>query len=167
MTPDPTDWWDALVNAAVSFETDLHGLARGLCRDRQQADDLVQEAIIRTYLARSADAPPPDLRNYLARAIINIHRSEGRRMSGVGRLLEKLSFDRAGPVLDNADSGETLLSSVQALPRRQREVILCRYWMDLTVDETATLLGIAPGTIKAHSHKAIRRLATEVSDVDT
>ena len=55
-----------------------------------------------------------------------------------------------------------LAGAVGRLPRRQREVVVCRYYLELSVAETAELLGIGPGSVKRHAHRAIEALTTRL-----
>jgi len=58
---------------------------------------------------------------------------------------------------------DALGAAVARLPSRQREVVACRYLLELSVDETAAVLDLRPGTVKSHLSRALERLATEVA----
>lgn len=60
------------------------------------------------------------------------------------------------------DDARRLAAAVQTLPTRQREVVVCRYYLELTVAETAELLGITSGSVKRHAHRGIEALAARV-----
>ena len=51
-----------------------------------------------------------------------------------------------------------MFDALQALPESQRKVVVLRHWLGLSVEETARELGIAPGTVKSHSSRAIEKL---------
>lgn len=55
-----------------------------------------------------------------------------------------------------------LWRGVERLPRRQRQVVVLRYWLDLDIAEVAAALGIAPGTVTATTSQALSRLRAEV-----
>jgi RNA polymerase sigma factor (sigma-70 family) len=56
-----------------------------------------------------------------------------------------------------------LAHALRALPARQRNVVVLRYLADMSESETADLLGIAPGTVKAHLHRALKRLREQLN----
>jgi RNA polymerase sigma factor (sigma-70 family) len=60
------------------------------------------------------------------------------------------------------DLDDGLAAAVRALPPRQREVITLRVFFDLDTDATAKLLGISPGTVGAHLHRALASLRTQI-----
>jgi RNA polymerase sigma-70 factor (ECF subfamily) len=60
---------------------------------------------------------------------------------------------------------EELLASVRRLGVPLREVVICRYLLELSESETAVALGIPPGTVKSRLHRALTILRTEVADV--
>jgi DNA-directed RNA polymerase specialized sigma24 family protein len=61
------------------------------------------------------------------------------------------------PAVDDA-----LVSVIRALPTRQREVIVLRVYFDLDTEATAALLGISPGTVGVHLHRALGTLRTQI-----
>jgi RNA polymerase sigma factor (sigma-70 family) len=74
-----------------------------------------------------------------------------------------------GPLLDGAEAAaaepgldEALAAAVRRLPPRQREVITLRIFFDLDTEATAKLLGVAPGTVGAHLHRALATLRTQI-----
>jgi RNA polymerase sigma factor (sigma-70 family) len=58
-----------------------------------------------------------------------------------------------------------LALAVRGLPRRQREVIVCRYYLELSVTETANLLELSEGSVKQHAHRALRSLGVAMGGV--
>ncbi|MGS0684356.1 RNA polymerase sigma factor [Nakamurella sp. GG22] len=134
-----------------------------------EADDIVQEAFVKAYrgLGGFRDGSPfrPWLLRIVANETRNLHRATGRRrqreqtVAGSDALLPRL-VDTADPA-DQAisrDRQEYLRSELLKLPESQRAVIICRYLIDLDEAETATVLGIARGTVKSRTHRALDRL---------
>ena len=69
-----------------------------------------------------------------------------------------------GPVLLlDADGRRLRVAAVQRLPRRQRETIACRYFLELSETETAEVLGIAQGTVKSRLSRALRALRADLA----
>lgn len=61
-------------------------------------------------------------------------------------------------LMPDIESRDELVTGLMALPPMQRQCVLLRHWLGLTVEETAAELGIAPGTVKAHTHRGLARL---------
>lgn len=127
--------------------------------DFQRAEDVLQAALVRVYQHWSrvdaADRPVA----YARKVVINEALSWWRRSSSRETLLT-LSDEPAwnGRVEDIAEH-ERVWQAVLSLPRRQRAVTVLRYYEDMTEAQIAETLGMAPGTVKSHSHAAVRRLA--------
>ena len=123
--------------------------------DRQLADDLVAEAFTRAWMSwrrvRELDVP----RAWVVRTALNAHVSWWRRHR---REVALGSHDIALPADQDAAIRGDLLAALRRLPSRQREVVTLRLLLDLDTETTAKVLGIAPGTVSAHLHKAIATL---------
>jgi RNA polymerase sigma-70 factor (sigma-E family) len=142
---------------------DLLRLAYCLLGERSQAEDAVQDAFVSLYSHWIGLRDPAAAPDYLRSAVINRCRSRvralvrertGRRLQIVVDVAQASSEDAA---VARAE-GSRLARLVQRLPRRQREVVVCRYYLELSVAETAELLGIAVGSVKRHAHRAIATL---------
>ncbi len=125
-----------------------------LTGDRAQAEDLVQEAVIKVAerWGRLRSGHPTA---YARTIIVHDHASWWRRRR------ESPSADPVGdsavPETDHAGRS-VLISALGELPRRQRAVVVLRYFDDLTERETAEALGVTIGTVKSQAHAALRRL---------
>lgn len=83
------------------------------------------------------------------------------------RLFVPLDLLRAHPVTaPPSDEVAALLAEVRRLPRREREVFACRYWLGLTQQETAAALGMALGTVGATTAHATRKLRERLDEHD-
>ena len=128
-----------------------------LCGDWHRADDLLQTSLTKLYVAwprlRRDGREEAYVRQIIVRADIDEHRKPWRR-------------ERAG--LDGHDEAvreglpveerSALFDALQALPVMQRKTVLLRHWLGLSVEETASELGIATGTVKSHSSRGIAAL---------
>ncbi len=149
--------WQALVR-----------LAWLLLHDQQAAEDVVQEAFVATHRRW------PHLRDrqkalaYLRTCVVNGARSRQRHDRVVRRetTAEATRADASGravapsaeaSALRHLDSA-VMLAVVRALPQRQREVLVLRYYADLTEAQIADTLGISAGSVKAHAHRALASL---------
>lgn len=132
-------------------------LAYTLCGDWHRAEDLAQTAFTKLYLAwpriRRHGAEDAYLRRILVRTNIDESRRAWRRHEWVGLP----PIDRAGPVSQPEDAAPVIAALVQ-LPEMQRKVVVLRFWLDLSIEQTAADLKIAPGTVKAHTHTGLNRL---------
>lgn len=127
--------------------------------DYQRAEDVLQAALVRVYQhwprVDTMDQPA----GYARRVVVNQSMSWWRKRSSHESRL-KLNDEPAwdGRVDDIAEH-ERVWNAVLSLPRRQRAVTVLRFYEDMTEAQIAETLGMAPGTVKSHSHAAVRRLA--------
>jgi RNA polymerase sigma factor (sigma-70 family) len=127
--------------------------------DRQLAEDLVAEAFTRAWMSwrkvREHQAP----RGWVVRTALNAHVSWWRRHR---REVSLGSHDIAVPADHDEAVPSELLTALQRLPLRQREVITLRLLLDLDTETTANLLAIAPGTVGSHLHRAVASLRAAI-----
>lgn len=129
---------------------------------RDEAEDLVQEALITVYgrwaRVRRMDAPDAYVRKVVLNSFLSERRTRTRR-AGLGRL---------APVRDDAAADPTvgldLWRGVRDLPPRQRAVVVLRYYQDLTESDTADALGCSVGTVKSQCHRALATLRATLAD---
>ena len=137
-----------------------------------EAEDAVQTALIKAY--RNFDRFDSDrpFRPWLLAIVANEARNrrvaESRRERLRLRAAEERRPGDAVPspeaALLDSERREQLLDALQRLPERDREVIACRYLLDLTESETAAALKVRRGTVKSRLSRALERLREEVGD---
>jgi len=143
---------------------------RALCAtgaDRAVAEEATAEAFARAWASWSKVSRHPAPAAWVLRTAMN-HRVSGWRRTRREVALTAEFADRwSQPGQDHAERDD-LARAVAALPQRQREVLALRIFLDLDTAQTADALGLAPGTVTAHLHRAIRTLrdATPV-DLET
>ncbi|MCR1781149.1 SigE family RNA polymerase sigma factor [Nocardioides carbamazepini] len=148
----------------------LYRTAVLLVRDHALAEDLVQTALAKTYGNWSGIRDVGAARAYARRAVVTTATSWFRRRSFRG---ERPTAELPEPVAETDPRGATgdridLLAILAQLPPRQRAVVVLRYYDDLSVEETADLLGITSGTVKSQTSAALdnlRRLLGEGVDL--
>ena len=154
------------VNAAVEFDEFVlarsHGLLRTaylLTRDQALAEDLLQTALSKAWFSwgRIERDPEP----YVRKILVNTYLSWWRRKWNGEQAWAEPPEPDPGPVGDDVDRRRDLWSAMGRLPRRQRAVIVLRFVEDLSEAETARLLGIAPGTVKSQTSKALASLRVD------
>jgi RNA polymerase sigma-70 factor (sigma-E family) len=166
MTPDDAD---SVLGAAFRLHYEqLVGLARLLVDDRGQAEEVVQEAFARAYASwsrvRDHNHPLP----YLRTSIVNLARGRLRRRRTVrGTRLEPVGDTAsAETVAATRERTRTVADAVRTLPRRQRECVVLRYYLESSTAETAITLGISEGSVKQHLHRALAALGTTLQAED-
>ncbi|AZM49755.1 SigE family RNA polymerase sigma factor [Streptomyces sp. WAC 06738] len=135
-----------------------------LTGEQHAAEDLAQTALERAYVAwrRVTRAEDPDA--YVRRILFNAH---ARRFRS-GRRAELPSGHSGGSAggappagpdrIAQADDRLALLPALLALPPRQRQAVVLRYWEDLSVEEAAAAMGCSTGTIKSQTAKGLAKL---------
>jgi RNA polymerase sigma-70 factor (sigma-E family) len=142
----------------------LRRLAYSLCGDWHAADDIVQTALAKLYVAwprvRRASDQDAYVRRTVARTTIDESRRPWRRArSGLG------DHDRTVAGAD-VPARHDLVAALQRLPEMQRKTVVLRHWLGLSVRETADDLGISEGTVKSHTSRALAALEELMSEVD-
>jgi len=133
-----------------------------LTGNRADAEDLVQSALAKTYLAWDRIEDRSALDGYVRRAMVNTHISWWRR-----RRLEEYPTDEIPdrPVVDDSgtsDLADTLRRAVDRLPQRMRAAVVLRYFEDMTEAEVADVLGVSLGTVKSTVSRAVAKLRIDV-----
>ena len=136
-----------------------------ICRDRQVAEELAQEAFARAYrrwgkLDEGGYAVP-----WLHRVVMNLTLSHVRRRRR-GSVLERLHVPRTTDQPGDTDGDDWLVSVLKRLPKRQREAVFLRYVAELDVAAVADAMGCTPGTVKTHSKRGLDHLR-QLVDVDS
>ena len=139
-----------------------------VCGSVATAEDAVQEALARAWERLDRGDHIDRLPAWVTTVALNLARSQMRRWRS-----ERRARDRLGPLRDDlsnapAASGDAhaVREALTALPRRQREVTVLRYYLGLDVREIAEHLDIAEGTVKAMLFRARQSLATALGDED-
>lgn len=140
-------------------------LARQLVDDLPTAEDVVQEVLAR--MLQGGATPVRDPLAYARAAVVNGCRSELRtrramRTIPVGVDVPELAEDHGWAAGELGDDGDELLAAIDQLPRRQREVVVLRYYQDLSIGEIADLLDITPHAVSASQFLALKALRTNI-----
>ncbi|GAA4070241.1 SigE family RNA polymerase sigma factor [Nonomuraea soli] len=129
-----------------------------LCRDWPCAEDLVQTALAKAWLAwrRVGDDPDP----YVYRILANTHASWWRRRWR-GEVPAGELPELPGGAEPDVGAREALRTALAALPPRQRAVLVLRYFEDLSDHAIAAILGCSPVTVRTQASRALARLRAE------
>lgn len=156
---------DALRDLYRDHYRGLVRLATLLVDDRETAEEVVQDAFVKVHAGWHRIAEPDRALPYLRSAVLNGARSALRRR-GVARrwfdretrkgVADAPSAEAAGVAGATRDD---VMDAIRHLPEQQRNVVLLRYYADLSEAQIAETLGIAPGTVKTSCHRALAKLA--------
>ncbi len=127
-----------------------------LTRDHQLAEDLLQASLAKAWFAWGRTQGNPEA--YVRKIIVNTYNSWWRRKWNGELATEELPDAGVPDGTDAVDSGNDLWEAMGRLPRRQRAVVVLRYFEDLTEAQTADLLGCSVGTVKSQTSKALTKL---------
>jgi RNA polymerase sigma-70 factor (sigma-E family) len=136
----------------------LYGLAYAVIGDHQLAQDLVQEALTKAYVAWPRLRDRAKVEGYVRRTIVTTAISWRRRRSFHERPIERM------PDVGNGDDPEALATEdavwahLRVLPARQRAALFLRYHEDLSEAQTAELMGCSVGTVKRQVFIALGKL---------
>jgi RNA polymerase sigma-70 factor (sigma-E family) len=125
--------------------------------DAHLTQDLVQAALIAVYRSWPRLRDIAAAQAYARVALINAHRDHRRKRSSRERPVTEfpdVDDDPAGGV----DARVDILAALGVLAPRQRAVVVCRFYEDMSEQQTAEALGVTVGTVKSQCHDALRRL---------
>ena len=150
---------------AIAFRT-----AYLLTGSSADAEDAAQTGFVKAWAALPRFRPGAPFRPWLLRIVAN--EAHNRRRSARRRAELQLRTTAAHPQGDAAPSPEgaalgrerreELLAAVNRLDERDRDVLTCRYFLELSEEETADVLGVRRGTVKSRTARALARLAEAV-----
>lgn len=119
-------------------------------------EDVVQEAFCRVFATRGGLRSSDDaVAGYLTRAVVNQVRDRYRRSAVARRDAHLLASEGvAVPGLDHTER-DAVVRAVAALPHRQREAVVLRFWLDLSSAQIAAAMGVRTGTAKSHVSRGL------------
>jgi RNA polymerase sigma factor (sigma-70 family) len=133
----------AYVEFVTARQTHLRRLAYALCGDWRQADDLLQAALVRLYVAW-----PRVWR-------LGTEESYARRLIVRARVDERRGLRRRGSEATDADDRTALFAALQSLPEAQRKAVVLRHWLGLSLEEAAEELGAPQGTVRGLAERGL------------
>ena len=147
--------WHALVRLAYLMVHDI-----------TLAEDIVQDALVTVHQRWSSLRDPHAALGYVRRTVVNSSRSALRHQNVVDRYARRADQDRVAEsaeqtAIDHADHDE-MLRALGQLSDKQREVLILRYYGDLSEAEIADALGISRGAVKTHAHRGLAHLRSVV-----
>ncbi len=130
-----------------------------LTGQRADAEDLLQTALAKTYLAWDRIREREALDSYVRRVMVNTQTSRWRRRKVDEYPTETLPERAAGrDAADDIALHDALWEALRGLPTRQRAMLVLRFYEDLSEADTAELLGVSAGTVKSTTSRALAKL---------
>lgn len=142
--------------------------ARSWGKSREDAEDLVQEAILRLWNHQAkSDGAPPDLPlafSTIRFCGLNLHRTETRRRKRENNIIFLNDFEDVwlDPVVEEDEDAERLRGAVENLSPKLREVVILKIWSDLTFQQISETLAISPNTAASRYRYALENLEREL-----
>ena len=153
----------------VLFRRRYEGLVRlavVMLRSREAAEDAVQDAFVALHRNWLSLRDPEAAEAYLRSAVLNRCRSWVRRQvtqrAARPLMLVREHAESPEETTVGRDEVGSLVAIMRTLARRQREVLACRLVLDLSVAETARLLEISEGAVKAHAHRGLQTIQRRI-----
>lgn len=151
-------------------ESRSHALLRTaylMVGDHQLAQDLLQEALIKTLIAWPRLRDPAKVDAYARRTIVTTAITWRRRRSFHERPVELVPEPSGPDLAGSLATHQVLMAHLRTLAPRQRAAIVLRYYEDLTLAQTAELMGCSVGSVKSHVSIGLRHLRERMGpDVD-
>jgi RNA polymerase sigma-70 factor (sigma-E family) len=130
-----------------------------LTGNRADAEDLMQTALAKTYLAWDRIRDREAVDGYVRRVMVNTQTSFWRRRKVDERVTDAPPEGPAGrDAAADLDLHDALWTALSTLPKRQRAMVVLRYYEDLSEAETAQVMGVSVGTVKSTTSRALARL---------
>ena len=158
--------WTAIVQ---QHQEPIFRLAYLLLSNSDDAKDIAQEAFIRAFQSLDRFDQSRPLRPWLSRITINLARNRRRSL---GRYMAHLTrwFQQESTAIEpspheihlQAWQSQAVWQAIRSLNPSDQEIIYLRYFLELSVTETAEAVDIAPGTVKSRLHRALNRLRTVI-----
>ena len=162
---------DATAGVTALYQAHAVGLIRlaiVMLGDRGAAEDVVQDAFLGLYRHWDGLADRGNALTYVRSAVLNRCRNAMRQRGQRDR------HDHQGPGPMASESAEAValigeehqqvLTAIRALPERQREALVLRFYLDLSEEETARAMGVSRGTVKSATSRAVAALGRKLKE---
>lgn len=153
---------DAFATLLARHRDRVFRLACVWLRDVQKAEDAAQEAFLRALTTLGGFRFRASVATYLYRMTKNVCSEMNRKEHQTATPERAADAASAEAEAVRDERVRAVRAALATLPERQRDVVLLRVFEDLSVKDTARVMGLRPGTVKAHLHKAIANLGKHV-----
>lgn len=168
VTTTPAPGWETVVTELVAQRgSALERYAFLLCGNADDAADLVQDALVKTFSRLRNGFTVSSAEAYVRKAVLNTHVDRGRRQSRWRRIVHlEVTPETIDSVSPSSDLRLDLDGRLRSLSPRERACVVLRYYEDLKVDDIAQQLGISPGAVKRYVSDALAKLAVSLSGTE-
>jgi RNA polymerase sigma-70 factor (sigma-E family) len=151
---------EALVALYTAHYRSLVRMASLLLHDTPAAEDVVQDSFIAMHKSWRRLRDPEKALAYLRQSVINRARSRLRHLKVVDKHAPAPMPDAASAEVGamHALERQHVMAALRSLPHRQREVLVLRYYADLSEAQIAETMGISPGAVKSHASRGVHAL---------
>jgi RNA polymerase sigma-70 factor (ECF subfamily) len=159
----------AFETLVVAYQSLAFRTAFVIVGDAADAEEAAQDAFVKAYRALGRFRRGEPFRPWLLTIVANEARNRRRARRRRTALALREAEEPGAPAQDPEDVAlaterrERLLTAVEQLRDDDRDILACRYFLDLSEKETAAALGIARGTVKSKTHRALVRLQKELA----
>lgn len=163
VSADDPSTWDAETAVTMLYASHWNPLVRLatlLTRDASVAEELVQDAFVALHRKWGTLSDPAAAHGYLRTSVVNASRSALRHRGVEERYRQPAPPEPAGPEerAVRATEDARVMAALRTLPRRQQEVLVLRYYSDLSEFDIAQTLGLSRGAVKSHAHRGLAAL---------
>jgi RNA polymerase sigma factor (sigma-70 family) len=161
--------WEHVVTRLVAERGDaLTRYAYFVCGNMDEAADLVQDALVKTFGRLRNGFSVASAESYVRRAILNTYIDRGRRTSRWRSIAHLAAVpDVTESTSPSTDSSIDLNEELRKLTPRERACLVLRYYDDLKVDDIADTLGLSPGTVKRYLSDGLAKMAVSLQAADS
>ncbi|GAB4589383.1 RNA polymerase sigma factor [Nocardia sp. IFM 10818] len=164
---------EILVEAFESGSERLMGWTTKQVGDRGDAEDILQTALMRIYARHPDISDVEEMRSYLWATVKNLVRDSWRRAAADRDRLDPDGDERIAELAERAELPfddlitlrHLLIAALDQLPRREREAVVLRTYEGNTYAETAEIMGLSSGTVKAYVHSALAKVRAGLNEV--
>lgn len=156
-------WEHSLDELVRNRGTALVGYAYLLCGDRREAEDLVQDALVKTYSRGRAGVEPSNVEGYVRRAVLSTFLDGFRRRRRWVAIRHLVGPDDAGPGTEQ-EVGDRLdvAAALGSLSPRERACVVLRFYEDLTSAQIGDALSVSEGAVKRYLSDGLRRMEAQL-----
>lgn len=164
--PVAADADELLASLHHAHYRELVRLAGLLLHDRGASEEVVQDAFVQLHLKWRRLRDPEKAAAWLRSAVLNGARSRIRHLDVRRRHqpAPRRSAESAEDAAIAGDARDRIVLALRALPARQREAVVLRYYLDLSEGQMADAMGISAGSVKTHLHRGLAALETQLEE---
>ncbi len=161
---------EAFHSLVERYKDVLYGTAYLMSSNRALAEEHVQEAFLSAWRGIRGFRRGRPLKPWLVRILVNLVLANRRRSSIATAPLEEstqaIEQAHPGDEIRALEISETIRRALASLNREHREVVVLRYFADMTIPEVARSLKLRQGTVKSRLHRALQQLRSQIAEHD-